>query len=611
MEHQIWLLRNVFWWYLLPFTIAILAFFAQVAWQRSPTFGAFLLALAPGAIFLLLLYGFLYYLNQRAVRRDLVPRRDELLALRTSLGDETAAEHAPVTDIDDLRNPGVFRQALLVTILSSVVAGLMFFVDSWIPYPNYGPFPSGRGTPAPFARLVTDLRREKKLVGLAAVVAVDGKIIASAVDGERKTASGVPLEMDDRWHLGGITASITATTIARLIESGELEWSTTVGECFPDVPIDDAWKPVTFQELLTQTSGAPPIFSNEINAQRPAPGPERTLARRQAVLDVLAKRPDNPPGEKFVYSNVGYTIAAAMIEAKTGAAWEDLVQREVFEPLALASAGFGPPQSPDKTLPQPRGHYPYLGAKIPVDDQADNSPIMGPAGSVHMSLNDLTAYATDHLRGQLDHGQLLSSETYQRLHTPGLHHYAYGWLVNEGGEKTRHTIYWHNGSNTYWYALVAFIPDKNMVVAVTANDGDFTTAEAAAWEIVESALNDFESKPDVPKKSPFAAIRWQDNHPEVEIDGEWFRLFAIDGLATDDIIAFSQETYGDKWQKRFEEDLVELLTRMGHPPKDTVQLIIQTLGFPPDSRTLNNVPLTEANRQAIYDAARAREAGEN
>ena len=33
VEHQIWLLRNVFWWYLLPFAISILAFFAQVAWS--------------------------------------------------------------------------------------------------------------------------------------------------------------------------------------------------------------------------------------------------------------------------------------------------------------------------------------------------------------------------------------------------------------------------------------------------------------------------------------------------------------------------------------------------------------------------------------------------
>ena len=59
--------------------------------------------------------------------------------------------------------------------------------------------------------------------------------------------------------------------IARLIESGQLEWSTTIGECFPDAPIHEDWKSVTFQELLTHTSGAPPIFAPEVNAEQPAP----------------------------------------------------------------------------------------------------------------------------------------------------------------------------------------------------------------------------------------------------------------------------------------------------------------------------------------------------
>ena len=71
---------------------------------------------------------------------------------------------------------------------------------------------------------------------------------------------------------------------------------------------------------------------------------------------MLAEKPANPPGEKYAYSNVGYTIAGAMAEKATGATWEDLVKREVFEPLELTGAGFGPPKSPDETLEQPRGH---------------------------------------------------------------------------------------------------------------------------------------------------------------------------------------------------------------------------------------------------------------
>jgi len=108
------------------------------------------------------------------------------------------------------------------------------------------------------------------------------------------------------------------------------------------------------------------------------------------------------------------------------------------------------------------------------------------------------------------------------------------------------------------------------------------------------------------EKSPFAGVRWDQAQPEVKVDDKWFKLVSLDDLSTSEIIAFSKQTYGDKWQKRFEEDLVALLTRMGHQPRDTVTLVVQSLTSP-ETRTLENVPMTRANRKAIWDAAQARE----
>jgi CubicO group peptidase (beta-lactamase class C family) len=355
--------------------------------------------------------------------------------------------------------------------------------------------PHAEDAEVPFTKLIVGLRKEKDLVGLAAMVTVDGKVVASAADGERKKGSGVWVETSDRWHLGGITKSTTATMIARLVESGQLKWTTTLGEIFPDAAIHEDWKPVTLMQLLTDTAGAPVNFPRALWLKRVPLGPECTQARREAVLDVLADKPENPPGEKYVYSNVGYTIAAAMAETVTGATWDDLVKREVFEPLKLTDSGFGPPKSPDETLPQPRGHRnPRLG-KVPVDDESDSTPIMGPSGMIHMSLRDLSTFAEEHLRGHEGAGKLLSADTYKLLHTPALNSNACGWVVKTPTDKIPHTLYWHNGSNTEWYALVVFIPDKKMVIAVTSNDGDFKNAEAAAWEVVRSTANNSMTSP--------------------------------------------------------------------------------------------------------------------
>lgn len=111
-----------------------------------------------------------------------------------------------------------------------------------------------------------------------------------------------------------------------------------------------------------------------------------------------------------------------------------------------------------------------------------------------------------------------------------------------------------------------------------------------------------------PKLSPFASVRWQESQPEVQVSGEWYKLVSLNEIPASEIVAFSQQTFGDKWQKRFEEDLVELLTRMGHTPGDTVTLVVQSLTSS-ETRTLQDVPMTKANRKAIRDAAQARERG--
>lgn len=123
-----------------------------------------------------------------------------------------------------------------------------------------------------------------------------------------------------------------------------------------------------------------------------------------------------------------------------------------------------------------------------------------------------------------------------------------------------------------------------------------------------------------PKRSPFAAVRWdgmeEHGRPEVRLGGgwpgledDWFVLVSIDHFSAVELVKFCQETFPNRWQKRFEEDLVEAMTRMGRPPDGTVLLVLGALEG--DEIVLRaNVPMTYANRRAIRDAAQTREAAE-
>jgi hypothetical protein len=91
VEHQIWLLRNVFWWYILPIAIPCLAFFVHNTWRIRLLGWNAALSFLFCVAFLSGVTVFVYWLNQKAVRSGLEPRRQELAALLSSLNDEADA----------------------------------------------------------------------------------------------------------------------------------------------------------------------------------------------------------------------------------------------------------------------------------------------------------------------------------------------------------------------------------------------------------------------------------------------------------------------------------------------------------------------------------------
>lgn len=88
VNHQIWLLRNVVWWYLLPLYLSLTIFIGHVVWQIR--FAGWAAAAFFGVLvgFITILYYFIYRLNQTAVRTTLEPRRQELTTLLASLSDD-------------------------------------------------------------------------------------------------------------------------------------------------------------------------------------------------------------------------------------------------------------------------------------------------------------------------------------------------------------------------------------------------------------------------------------------------------------------------------------------------------------------------------------------
>jgi hypothetical protein len=102
-----------------------------------------------------------------------------------------------------------------------------------------------------------------------------------------------------------------------------------------------------------------------------------------------------------------------------------------------------------------------------------------------------------------------------------------------------------------------------------------------------------------PRLAPFSGIRWRKDVPEVQVDGVWYELIALNDLPVGQIFAYQKSHSDNNWKKHFGEDLVEVLTRMGHQPGDTMNLRVRTLDANKNVTTLKDVPNIRENREFL------------
>lgn len=319
---------------------------------------------------------------------------------------------------------------------------------------------------------------------LAALAADDVTILGEGVTGVRKLGDSTPVTTHDRWHLGSDTKAMTATLVAGAVEAGTLRWDMTIAQAFPEATIDAGYADVTIAELLAHVGAAPADFSPDVWQIMTGTGSSRAL-RLAAITAILAKPPGATRGT-FTYSNAGYMIVGAALERATDTAWEDLLRARVFGPLGMTSCGFGPTATAGQ-VDQPWGHILVGSALQPMN--IDNPQALGPAGTVHCSLADWTAFLRDHLRGALGESTVLGlkAETWTRLHTPPAGgDYAMGWIVASRQWAAGVTLA-HVGSNTLNVADIWLAPGIRRIFVSAGNRGDdaaMTAADATIARLV-------------------------------------------------------------------------------------------------------------------------------
>ena len=104
------------------------------------------------------------------------------------------------------------------------------------------------------APMLQPILAESKLPSIAAAVVIGDKIEDSGATGVRKLGEPVPVTVEDKYHLGSCTKTMTAALTAILVKEGLLTWQTSIGDVLKSGVHKD-FKKVTIEQLLAHVGG--------------------------------------------------------------------------------------------------------------------------------------------------------------------------------------------------------------------------------------------------------------------------------------------------------------------------------------------------------------------
>lgn len=308
-----------------------------------------------------------------------------------------------------------------------------------------------------------------KLPGLVLGEVQDGTLV-NVASGIRANGNPTKVTVDDQFHIGSCFKAITATLVARYVEKGKIGWDTTIEEVFGDsvAEINSDIKDVTVEELLAHRGGIDDAsLIKKLYDQVPELVGSTREIRTQLLPQILGSKQTVKRGD-FVYSNFGYTIVGAMLEKITSKDFEDLIQEEIFTPLAMDTAVFGSPGlgKPVNDFSFPRKHNKFGKPLLPNQPlkQIKGNAILSPAGGfTSMAMLDWSKFIQANFTGKDASGaNYLSQDSVTKLHSAygetipgnayGSESYGYGWEILKltNGE----TAFTHSGSDGFWLSEV-------------------------------------------------------------------------------------------------------------------------------------------------------------
>lgn len=310
------------------------------------------------------------------------------------------------------------------------------------------------------------------------LVAQKGKIMHEAAYGYADRESKIPNAVKTQFQIGSLTKSFVAIVVMQMVEEGLLDLNAPIKNYIPDLK-DELAKGITLHHLLKNQSGLIQGFDDLANFENKDVTPKE-------LLEIINKsKRDFVSGERFQYSNLGFTLCAIAMENVTKKTYSQILSERIFTPLKMRDSGV------ERLSNYPKGRakgYRKTETSEIINDENEVSYALG-AGDIYSTADDLYKW------GKALYGNKLISEKSRQMifdgGTKDWGYYGYGFRIQPYQRsldiKTTGTLTRHGGTMDGFMSNFHQYLEDDLTVIILGNIRNFSIRKMT-FELKEISL---------------------------------------------------------------------------------------------------------------------------
>ncbi|WP_026477218.1 serine hydrolase domain-containing protein [Alkaliphilus transvaalensis] len=296
-------------------------------------------------------------------------------------------------------------------------------------------------------------------------IAQDEEVLMHRAYGKADYEENKDHDKDQIYQIGSLTKAMTGLVIMQLQQEEKLHVEDLLEIYIPSFPHSNK---ITIQQLLSHTSGLPSQpweIDLDINLYRTK---NASKNNEEQHLELLS-----PPGSKFSYSNIGYTLLGFIIEELTEKSLEDVMSERIFKPLDMKNTTFNVEDIDQNQLAKA-----YYKKNEVISEKGWWDVNVGPrgGGGLYSTISDLYKWDQGLYSEKLLEKQYLDEIFKLQIDSTHQSDYSYGWFLDT---HNNNVIFQHDGISAGYHTYIyRNLQDKKTIIILS------NFQQSPIWSIV-------------------------------------------------------------------------------------------------------------------------------